>query len=39
MALKVTNTVVLSKATDHRDVNSLKRYVNPTSIELAEMME
>lgn len=39
MSLKITNTVVLSKATDHRDVNSLKRYVNPTSRELADMME
>jgi len=39
MASKIKNAVVLARATGHKDVKTLLRYVNPTPDELAGMME
>jgi integrase len=39
MALKIENVVLLARASGHRDLKMLMRYVNPRSSELTEMLE
>lgn len=39
MAIKIKSTVVLARATGHREPRHLMRYVNVTSSELADMLE
>lgn len=39
MSMKIKSTVVLARATGHLEPRHLLRYVNPTSGELADMME
>lgn len=39
MSIKIKSTVVLARATGHREPRHLMRYVNVTSAELADMLE